>query len=316
MRIETERLIIRTLIEQDAEALLELKYDEQIMKYHPTFFHDATADFIKDVISHFQGLAQKGLIYGKYGSLSAVCLKDSGEVIGFITLNRHLQANEWHIGWYFLSRYTRKGYASEAGAAASDYFLEALSLDYISAGVRDDNPASFRVAQKSGFKLIGKRIGFDHDNADCNAEDFNAVGEYFAKINHNVGSCEYYFQKFNKFNKTEAKKQSKPLSKLPIIALILTFTPTLLMLLSSIPFVGIIFAYLFAGSFWGASFHIIGIMVGVFCIISQFLFDHSMEEKGINIKGVIFSIISIVVPIVRWAIIISLSKNGSLELFL
>ncbi|MNI55024.1 Acetyltransferase (GNAT) family protein [compost metagenome] len=194
MFIETNRLIIRDLIEQDAEALLEIKYDKQVMKYHPAFFgENATIDFIKVVIAFFQSIKERGVIYDeKYperGCLSAVCLKDSGVVIGVITFNQHTHVNEWHIGWYFLSRYTGQGYASEAGAAASDYFLEAISLDYISADVRDDNPASFRTAQKSGFKLIEKRIGFDYDNPDCNVED--------------VGSCSYYFQKLNK-NKTRA----------------------------------------------------------------------------------------------------------------
>lgn len=207
MYIETERLIIRNLMEQDAETLLEIKYDKQVMKYHPTLFDEsadvkANIDFIKAIISYFQGLEIKGLIYDEQyperGCLSAVCLKVTGEVIGVITLNQRSQINEWHIGWYFLRRYTGKGYASEAGEAASDYFLEALALNYISAGVRDDNPASFRTAQKSGFMLIDKRIGFDYGNADCNVEDFKAVGKYFDRMNHNVGSSHYYFLKFNR----------------------------------------------------------------------------------------------------------------------
>lgn len=47
--------------------------------------------------------------------------------------------------------------------------------------------ASFRTAQKSGFRLIDKRIDFVYYNRDCNLEDFNTAG----------GSCYYYFQKFN-----------------------------------------------------------------------------------------------------------------------
>ena len=207
MHIKTERLIVRSFMEQDAEALLEIKYDEQVMKYHPTFFDESTErkanlDFIKVIISYFRGLADKGLIYDERhlerGGLFAVCLKDSTDVIGVITLNRHTHANEWHMGWYFLSQYTGMGYASEASAAASDFFLESLSLDYISAGMRDDNPASFRTAQQSGFKLIEKRIGFDYNNADCNVEDFSAVGEYFAKALSHVGLSGYYFQKRSK----------------------------------------------------------------------------------------------------------------------
>jgi ribosomal-protein-alanine N-acetyltransferase len=118
-------------------------------------------------------------------------------VIGVITLNLNLPVHEWHIGWYFLSRFTGRGYASEAGAAASDYYLDALSLDYIACGMRDDNPASFRTAQKSGFKLTEKRIGFNEDLANCNVNNFQEVGEYFDQISHRAGAGGYYFQKFN-----------------------------------------------------------------------------------------------------------------------
>lgn len=206
MHIETERLMIRELMEQDAEILLEIKNDKQVMKYHPTFFESAgnesMIDSIKFAISFFKGLSEKGIIcHEKWGNLYAVCLKNTNEVIGVITINRQEYVEEWHMGWYFISRYTGKGYASEAAAAVSDYFLEALSLDYIAAGMRDDNPASFRTAQKSGFKLIEKRTGFDYNNADCNAEDFNAVSEYFNKLNNTIGSSGYYFHKLNKNRK-------------------------------------------------------------------------------------------------------------------
>jgi ribosomal-protein-alanine N-acetyltransferase len=197
MYIETERLVVRSLNEQDAEALLELQHDKQIMKFHPSFFfNNATVDFVKGAISHFQGLAEKGLLFGEHGSLFSVSIKKSGEVIGFNTFNKHLLINEWHMGWYFLSRYTGKGYASEASEAASSYFLDAMSLDYISAGMRDHNPASFRVAQKSGFKLIERRIGFDYEK--CSASDFNAVNEYFDNIKSGNGLYSYYFQKIRK----------------------------------------------------------------------------------------------------------------------
>lgn len=184
MYIETKRLILRDLIEQDAEALFEIKNDEQVMK-HPFFQGDETIAFIKIMLAFFQSVKGKGLIiddqHPERGYLFAICLKDSGNVIGVITVHPSKYSNEVHMGWYIKSQYTRMGYASEAGAAASDYLLEALSLEYITAGVAIDNPASFRTAQKSGFRLFEEQVGYyDHDN-DCNVEDFNTVGEYFMK---------------------------------------------------------------------------------------------------------------------------------------
>lgn len=199
MYIETKRLVLRELLEEEAEVLLEISNDKQVKKYHPAFFENSTLDFIKTAISYFQINAKIGVKNPEHEFLLAVCLKDTGEVVGVITLNSKKEPpKEWHIGWYFLSRYTGKGYASEAGAAASDYFLEYLSLDYISAGVRVDNPASFRTAQKSGFTLIEKRIPYNAYES-CHINDFNAVAHYFSNI-----PCErangnwFYFQKLNK----------------------------------------------------------------------------------------------------------------------
>lgn len=204
MYIATERLVIRDLVERDAEALLQIKYDGQVMKYHPTFFdgiNGAKADLhtLRIIVAYFVGLSAKGALYDEAhpqrGSLSAVCRKDSGEVIGVITLNLRTLENEWHIGWYFLGQHTGKGYASEAGAAVSDYFLGTGLVSTLYASVRGDNPASFRTAQKSGFTLIEKRIGLDPDRNDCNRHDFHAVRAYYDTISNDPGSYAYYFVK-------------------------------------------------------------------------------------------------------------------------
>lgn len=193
MYIETKRLILRELVEAEAEALLAITNDKQVKKYHPTFFEDASVDFIKQAIAYFQSNAKKGVTHPEHGFLSAVCLKETGEVVGVITLNRNTRPTEWHIGWYFLSRHTGKGYASEAGAAASDYFLDALSLDYLSAHVRVDNPASFRTAQKSGFTLMEKRMPYGRNVKSHPADDYSMVADYFAHIPCEIENGNYYY---------------------------------------------------------------------------------------------------------------------------
>ena len=194
-------------MEQDAEPLFAIKNDEQVMK-HPFFQGDETIDFIKMMIAFFQSVKGKGLIIDdqnpERGYLFAICLKDSGDVIGVISVHPSKYSYEVHMGWYIKRQYTRMGYASEAGAAASDYLLEALSLDYITAGVAIDNPASFRTAQKSGFILSEKPVGFNYHDNNCNVEDFNAVGEYFTKKQNEIGSFGYHFRKFNKHSKTKS----------------------------------------------------------------------------------------------------------------
>jgi len=180
--------------------LLEIKYDKQVVKYDPTFIkRDATIDDIEKEIAVWQNVKDKD-IYEK-GIHYAICLKVTGDVIGAITVNALEYLYEMQIGWMMSGKYTGNGYASEAGAATSDYLLETLSLDYISIVMDVDNPASFRTAQKSGFKLFEKRIPYDYHYRKCNDEDFDAVGNHFIIKQNETGSCYYYFRKFNKNSK-------------------------------------------------------------------------------------------------------------------
>jgi len=201
MYIETERLTVRDFTEQDAEAIYEIKYDEQVLIYDPTFIkRDATMDDIKEAILLWQSVNNED-IYEK-SIHYAICLKENDTVIGAITVNACEYIYELQMGWMMNGKYAGKGYASEAGAAVSDYLLEVLSLDYICVVMDTDNPASFRTAQKSGFKLFEKRVPYDYFYSRCNVEDFNAVAEYFAEKQSSIGSNYYYFRKFNKNSKT------------------------------------------------------------------------------------------------------------------
>lgn len=53
MYIETKRLVLRELLEEEAEVLLEISNDKQVKKYHPAFFENSTLDFIKTAIFLF-----------------------------------------------------------------------------------------------------------------------------------------------------------------------------------------------------------------------------------------------------------------------
>lgn len=204
MFIITERLIIRDFTEQDAAALLKIKYDDKVLKYDPTFIkRNASIDDIKEAITDWQKVENKDICIK--GIHYAICLKDSGDVIGAVTVNPLEYLYELQMGWMMNGNYTGKGYASEAGAAVSDYLLETISLDYISVVMDVDNPASFRTAQKSGFKLFEKRVPYDYYYSQCNVENFNAINGYFATKQSETGSCYYYFRKFNKNSKISSR---------------------------------------------------------------------------------------------------------------
>ncbi|MCL2602857.1 MAG: hypothetical protein FWD90_00090 [Defluviitaleaceae bacterium] len=76
-------------------------------------------------------------------------------------------------------------------------------------------------------------------------------------------------------------------SILAVIAPIFSFTPILLFLLMSIPFIGIAFTYAFFASLWGLGFCLIGFILGIISLC-----------KGIKHKKpeIITSIIAILAP--------------------
>lgn len=196
MYIQTDRLIIRDLTENDAESLLEIKYDEQVLKYDPTFIkRDAKVTDVNEYINSIETPKD-----------CAICLKESDVVIGVITVSNLDYLYELQIGWMMNGKYTGNGYASEAGAAVSDYLLDTLSLDYISVTMDTDNPASFKTAQKSGFKLFEKRYPYDYFYSECDVENFDEVNKYF-KYLQSRGYCDgyYYFRKFNKNSKIKSQ---------------------------------------------------------------------------------------------------------------
>jgi [ribosomal protein S5]-alanine N-acetyltransferase len=197
MFIETKRLIIREFEEQDVEALYKLKYDLQVLEYNPTFIkRNANIDDAKEAIQYFQNMKDKGDFSREI--YFAIVKKDPSTVIGAVTVSLLEYLYEIQMGWMMNSEYCGQGYASEAGAAASDYLLDTFSMDYLAVVMDVDNPASFRTAQKSGFRLFEKRVPYDYHYSKCNVENFKEVDEHFTRNQVKTGSCYYYFRKFNK----------------------------------------------------------------------------------------------------------------------
>ena len=153
-RIETERLILRDLRESDAQDLFDVKNDELIQKYSSDFLaYLPTLDDIRNELS----CAENGVfIFGGLNERYAVCLKETGELIGAIEVYETYDFDEVQMSWHLSSKHTRKGYASEASAAIADFMFAKLQLNCICATMDVDNIASCKAAEKSGFDLVGK----------------------------------------------------------------------------------------------------------------------------------------------------------------
>jgi ribosomal-protein-alanine N-acetyltransferase len=145
--IETDRLILRKMEEDDAEALLKIFSDPIAMHHFGVVFDRRKMDeWVRNNLEHEK----------KHGfSLLSVILKDNGELIG----DCGLETDEIDgrtvvgIGFDFQRVYWGKGYATEAAQAVLEYGFRRFEFDSISAWIDPENTPSQRVAERIGMKV-------------------------------------------------------------------------------------------------------------------------------------------------------------------
>ena len=114
MHLQTNRLILRELTDEDFDSLFEILSDPEVMKYYPKPFD---ADRVNGWIKWNQEN------YKKYGfGLWAVCLKDFGKLIGDCGITIQNIDGELlpEIGYHIHKDFWRQGFATEAAAAVRD----------------------------------------------------------------------------------------------------------------------------------------------------------------------------------------------------
>ena len=146
--LETERLYIRHLTIDHAPFILELLND-------PSFIQnigDRNVRTIADAASYIT----KGPVssYEKNGfGLDLVILKETGESIGICGLIKRDTLEDVDIGYAFLPKFWKKGYAVESARAVLEYGLTVQKLNRIVAITLESNKGSVRVLERIGLKF-------------------------------------------------------------------------------------------------------------------------------------------------------------------
>lgn len=179
MYIETKRLIVRDFNDNDVNALYRIKNDEQVLKFAPDFLEVEldTADTINH-INHFNQLENDGDI--DTWRCYAIEHKQTREVMGCLCFCKEDMLFEYELGWMMIGDYTKNGYASEAAEAFAEWFCWKYGIDYLIAVMDVDNPASFRSAEKAGFKLFEKRTVYDY-SYNRYGDDYYYLRRYSSK---------------------------------------------------------------------------------------------------------------------------------------
>lgn len=155
--IETERLLLRTFTEEDANLVYYLNNDPDVTRY--------TGDPVRDEM-HALEVLQKAVIpqytlYG-HGRWAVHTKQAAGPItngfIGWCGLKMRPEINEIDLGYRFIKSSWGKGYATEAAAASLRYGFEKLGIKRIVGRALPGNLASIRVLEKCGMIYVGEEV--------------------------------------------------------------------------------------------------------------------------------------------------------------
>lgn len=148
MIIETSRLLLREMNRNDYDALYAVLADSDIMKHYPYSFDE------KRVYGWIDSNMERYRIFG-FG-LWAVCLKESGEMIGDcgLTMQNIGGVIKPEIGYHIRGDKQRKGYAKEAASAVRDWTFYNTPFCEIYSYMKYTNEPSVKSAMSWGCHQV------------------------------------------------------------------------------------------------------------------------------------------------------------------
>ena len=160
-RIETDRLILRRYVIEDADAMYKnWASDSEVTKFltwqpHPSV--DVSRSIIEDWLKKYSD--------EKYYQW-AIVLKDNGnEPIGDISVvHMNEDISMVHIGYCLGRAWWRRGIMSEALKAVTDFMFDTVEVNRVESRHDPRNPNSGKVMQKCGMKYEGTLRSADRNN--------------------------------------------------------------------------------------------------------------------------------------------------------
>ena len=146
--LETKRLYLREMTDDDFEALKKVISDPINMKYYDKPYDDSGVqrwiDWCKDS-------------YQKYNfGLWAVVLKETDEMIGDCGISMQYIDDEWRpeIGYHLRRDYHQQGMGKEMTQAVRDYFFNHYDYDEVFSYMDEDNIPSYKTAESIGMSFL------------------------------------------------------------------------------------------------------------------------------------------------------------------
>src|SRR5437660_9477793 len=145
--LETDRLLLREYVEEDAEAFFKLNSDPEVLRFVPDKALLNVEQARQLLIDHASA------DYRKYGFGRCACiLKSTGEQIGFAGLKYLDELGEVDVAYRLMPVYWGQGLATEVAIASVCFGFAHLSLKQIIGLVIPEHIASVRVLEKAGLR--------------------------------------------------------------------------------------------------------------------------------------------------------------------
>jgi RimJ/RimL family protein N-acetyltransferase len=156
--IETERLLLRIPVMEDAAAMLEsYACDPEVTRYLAWRPLQSLEEAEKAIRSRVEGW-RKGVSFSW-----TILLKEDGTLVGTISLRP--QGMRLNMGFVVARPYWGRGYTTEAARSVVEWALAEPGVYRVSAVCDTENLASARVLEKIGMQLEGTLRRWDvHPN--------------------------------------------------------------------------------------------------------------------------------------------------------
>lgn len=152
MILETPRLLLRELVQNDWAALAQMLQDPAVMYAYEHTFTDA------DVQDWLDRQRRRYATYG-FGLWSMVD-KATGRMIGQagLTMQPYRGGEVLEVGYLLQKAHWHHGYATEAAAGCMRYAFERLHAGAVYSVIKTDNAASIRVAERNGMVRVDEFV--------------------------------------------------------------------------------------------------------------------------------------------------------------
>ena len=143
--LETERLMLREMTDEDYDALQKVISDPETMKFYPKPYDEQGV---------WKWIRWCQASYEKRGfGLWAVVLKKTGEMIGDCGVSMQMIDDELkpEIGYHLRKDYHRQGIGKEMTQAVRDYFFTHFDYDEVYSYMDKDNTPSYKTAEANGM---------------------------------------------------------------------------------------------------------------------------------------------------------------------